>query len=174
MPRLHERRETQERSTGRLLLMGTVVILILAGAVYSYGEKNAWEFTWDALLGRPAAEVNGEPVTRSALRERTDVSRRMVERQYGKELFAGDRGRALLAELERDVLEKMVEERLVAQEARRLKITVGDERVQQELQTIAQGDIREPGKSSRRASGKTASPRNTSPITSAICCSSGR
>jgi hypothetical protein len=127
----------RKRATGRLLLMGTVVILILAGAVYSYGEKNAWEFTWDALLGRPAAEVNGEPVTRSALRERTDVSRRMVERQYGKELFAGDRGRALLAELEQGVLEKMVEELLVAQEARRLKITVGDERVQQELQTIA-------------------------------------
>ena len=116
--------------------MGTVVILILAGAVYSYGEKNAWEFTWDALLGRPAAVVNGEPVARSALRERMDISRRMVERQYGKELFAGERGRALLAELERDVLEKMVEERLVAQEARRLKITVGDERVRQELQTI--------------------------------------
>jgi len=112
------------------------VILILAGAVYSYGEKNAWQFTWDAFLGRPAAEVNGESVTRSALRERTDVSRRMVERQYGKELFAGDRGRALLAELERDVLEKMVEERLVDQEARRLKITVDNERVQQELQTI--------------------------------------
>ena len=127
----------RKRATGRLLLMGTVVILILAGAVYSYGGRNAWEVTWDALLGRPAAEVNGEPVTRSALRERTDVSRRMVERQYGKELFAGDRGRALLAELERDVLEKMVEERLVAQEARRLKITVDDERVRQELQTIA-------------------------------------
>jgi hypothetical protein len=123
-------------ASGRLLLMGAVVILMLAGAVYSYGERSTWEFTWDALLGRPAAEVNGEPVARSALRERMDISRRMVERQYGKELFAGDRGRALLAKLERDVLEKMVDERLVAQEARRLKIAVGDERVQQELQTI--------------------------------------
>src|SRR5512138_3542795 len=94
----------RKRATGRWFLMGTVVILILAGAVYSYGEKNAWEFTWDALLGRPAAEVNGEPIARSALRERTDVTRRMAERQYGKELFAGDRGRALLAKLERDVL----------------------------------------------------------------------
>jgi hypothetical protein len=61
----------------------------------------------------------------------------MLEKEYGKGLFTGEQGGALLSRLERDVLEKMVEERLVAQEARRLKIAVGDERVQQELQTIA-------------------------------------
>ena len=121
---------------GRWFLMSTVVILILAGAVYSYGEKNAWEFSWDGLVGRPAAVVNGEPIERSVLRERMNISRRMVEREYGKDLFTGERGRAFLAELERDVLEKMVRERLVVQEARRLKITVDNERVQQELQTI--------------------------------------
>ena len=126
----------RKRLKGRWFLISAVVILILAGTVYSYGEKNAWEFSWDALLGRPAAVVDGEPVDRSALRERTDISRRMVEREYGKELFAGDRGRVVLAELERDVLEKMVEERLVAQEARRLNITVSDELVDQEMRKI--------------------------------------
>ncbi len=127
----------RKRLKGRWFLASTVVILILVGAVYAYGEKNAWDFSWDALLGRPLAVVNGEPVSRSALRERLTISRRMLEREYGRELFAGDRGRTLLVDLERDVLEKMVEERLVVQEARRLKITVGDERVRQELQTIA-------------------------------------
>ena len=126
----------RKRLKGRWFLISTVVILILAGTVYSYGEKNAWEFSWDALLGRPAAVVDGEPVDRSALRERTDISRRMVEREYGKELFAGDRGRVVLAELERDVLEKMVEERLVAQEARRLNVTVSEDLVAKELQRI--------------------------------------
>jgi hypothetical protein len=126
----------RKKVKGRLFLAGTVAILILAGALYSYGQKNSWELSWDALLGRPAAIVNGEPVARSALQERMDIGRRMAEREYGKDLFTGERGRALLAELERDVLERIVEERLVAQEARRLKITVGDERVQQELQTI--------------------------------------
>jgi hypothetical protein len=127
----------RKRLKGRWFLASTVAILLLAGAVYAYGEKNVWDFSWDAFLGRPAAVVNGEPASRSALRERVTISRRMLEREYGKEIFTGDRGRTLLAELERDVLEKMVEERLVVQEARRLKITVGDERVRQELQTIA-------------------------------------
>ena len=124
------------RVKGRWFLMGTVVILILAGAVYSYGEKNSWDLSWDALLGRPVAVVNGEPVGRPALRERMNISRRMLEREYGKELLAGDRGRALLTELERDVLEKMVEERLVAQEARRLNIVVSDELVDREMRKI--------------------------------------
>jgi hypothetical protein len=127
----------RKRLKGRWFLASTVTILILAGAVYAYGQKSAWDFSWDALLARPAAVVNGEPVSRVAARERMNVSQRMLEREYGKELFTGDRGRTLLAELERDVVEKMVEERLVVQEARRLKITVGDERVRQELQTIA-------------------------------------
>ena len=130
----------RNRLKSRWFLAGTVAILILAGAVYAYGEKNAWDFSWDAFLGRPAAVVNGEPVSRSALKERLAISRRMLERQYGKELFTGDRGGTLLAELEWDVLEKMVKERLVAQEANRLKIIVGDEQIRQELQTIA-GEI---------------------------------
>jgi hypothetical protein len=127
----------RKRLKGRWFLASTVAILILAGAVYAYGEKNAWDFSFDALLGRPAAVVNGEPVSRATARERMNVGRLMLERQYGRDLFTGDRGGTLLAELERDVIERMVEERLVVQEARRLKITVGDERVRQELQTIA-------------------------------------
>ena len=126
----------RNRLKGRWFLIGTVVILILAGAVYSYGERNSWELFRDALLGRPAAVVNGEPVDRSVLRERMSISRRMAEREYGKDLFTGERGRAYLTELERDVLEKMVEERLVAQEARRLNITVSDELVHQEMRKI--------------------------------------
>ncbi|MBU2027016.1 MAG: SurA N-terminal domain-containing protein [Proteobacteria bacterium] len=113
-----------------------IAILLLAGAVFLYGEKQSWEFSWDALLGRPAAVVNGEPLARSEARARLNVSRLMLEKEYGKALFAGEQGRALLGRLERDVLEKMVEERLVAQEASRMKIQVGDDRVRQEIQKI--------------------------------------
>ena len=121
----------------RWFLASAAAILILAGAVVAYGEKSAWDFSWDGFLGRPAAVVNGDPISRSAARERLIISRRMLEREYGSELFIDERGRALLADLERDVLEKMVEERLVDQEATRLKVAVSDDRVQQELRTIA-------------------------------------
>ena len=127
------RRKTRKR----LLYSGAAaVILMLAGAVFLYGEKNAWEFSWDSLLRRPAAVVNGEPIAWSEARERFRITRLMMEKEYGKELFVGERGRAYLRDLERDVLERMIGERLVAQEARRLNIRVGDDRVKKEIQEI--------------------------------------
>jgi len=112
------------------------VILLLAGAVYLFGETNAWEFSWDALLRRPAAVINGEQVAWSEARERVKISRLMLEKQYGSDLFAGEQGTALLGRLERDVLEKIVADRLVAQEARRMKIQVSDDKILQEMQNI--------------------------------------
>lgn len=129
--------DIRRRNRKRLLYsVVAAVILLFAGTIFLYGEKNAWEFSWDSLLRRPAAVVNGEPIAWSDARERLDVSRLMLEKEYGKGLFASESGRALLGRLERDVFEKMVEERLVAQEASRLKIRVGDDRVQAEIQKI--------------------------------------
>jgi hypothetical protein len=116
--------------------VAAAALLFLAGSAFLYAEKNDWEFSWDALLGRPAAVVNGDPIARSEARERLNVSRLMLEKEYGKGLFAGEQGRVLLGRLEREVLEKMVDERLVAQEASRMKIRVGDDRVRQEMQRI--------------------------------------
>jgi predicted nucleic acid-binding Zn ribbon protein len=116
--------------------VAAAVFLLISGAALLYGEKNGWEFSLDALLGRPAAVINGEPVSRSEVRERFRTARVMLEKEYGKELFAGERGRALLKDLERDVLEKMLDERLVAQEARRMNIRVSNDTVRQEMQRI--------------------------------------
>jgi hypothetical protein len=112
------------------------MILILVGAAFLYGEKNAWEFSWDSLLRRPAAVVNGEPIAWSEAKERFKITKLMMEKEYGKELFVGERGRAYLKDLERIVLEKMISDRLVAQEASRMNIKIADERVLQELQNI--------------------------------------
>jgi hypothetical protein len=109
---------------------------MLAGAAFLYGEKNAWEFSWDSILRRPAAVVNGEPIALSEARERFKITRLMMEKEYGKELFTGERGRAYLRDLERDVLERMIGERLVVQEARRLNIKIGDDRVKEEIREI--------------------------------------
>jgi hypothetical protein len=128
--------DRHKKKRRRWYAFATAVLLLLSGAAFLYGEKNDWEFSRDALLGRPAAEVNGEPITRSEARKRINVSSLMLEKEYGKGLFAGAQGRALLGRLERDILEKMVDERLVAQEASRMKIRVGDDQVRQEMQRI--------------------------------------
>lgn len=126
----------RKRRNSRWGLASIVAGMLLVGVVYAYGELNPWDYSWDALTGRPAAIVNDEPIGWSAARQRIEVGKRMLEREYGKDLFSGERGKALLAELEQEVLEKMVAERLVAQEARRLNLTVSDALVEQEMQRI--------------------------------------
>jgi len=127
---------SRKKKRRRWYAVAAVAFLLLSGAAFLYGEKNDWEFSGEALLGRPMAVVNGEPISRFEARARLNVSRFMLEKEYGKGLFAGEQGRMLLGRLERDVLEKMVDERLVAQEASRLKIRVDDDRVRQEIEKI--------------------------------------
>ncbi len=129
--------DIRSRNRKRLLYSGVAaVIFLLSGAVYLLGETNAWEFSWDSLLRRPAAQINGEQIPWSEARERFRITRLMMEKEYGKELFAGERGSAYLRDLERDILERMIAERLVAQEARRMNIKIADDQVLQEMQNI--------------------------------------
>ena len=129
--------DLRRKSRKRLLYSGVAAaILMLVGAIFLYGEKNTWDYSWNSLLKRPAAMVNGEPIAWSETKERFRIARLMMEKEYGKELFAGERGRAYLSDLERNVLEKMIADRLVAQEARRLNIQVDNDRVKKEIQEI--------------------------------------
>jgi hypothetical protein len=113
-----------------------VLALLLTGTILVYGENCSWDLSWDSFLQRPIAVINDEPVSRSEARERSRTTRLILEKEYGRELFTGEEGLALLADMESDLLEKMVEERLVAQEANRMKITVTDEQVSGELKKI--------------------------------------
>lgn len=115
---------------------GAILLLLIVSAVLWRAKEEGWDFSWAALTGKPVAVVNGEKVSRAAFRERLEVSRGMLERQYGKGLFSGEEGKGILAELEADVLERMIQERLVGQEAKRLNIAVTDAQVRQEIEAV--------------------------------------
>ena len=117
-------------------ILFSVLLLFLIVLLLWHGGLGFGGFSLDSILGRPAAVINGEAISRSDLNERVKAVRAMLERQYGKNAFAGERGRALQANLEEEVLDGMVEERLVAQEARRLKIQISNDMVRQEFQRI--------------------------------------
>jgi hypothetical protein len=117
-------------------ILFSVLLLSLTGLLLWHGGISFGSLSLDSILGKPAAVVNGEPIPISDLRERVKAIRSMLERQNGRNIFSGEEGRALLGNLEQQVLDGMVEEKLVAQEARKLKIQITDEMVQQELQKI--------------------------------------
>ncbi len=111
-------------------------LLVFIGWALWYANTGSWVLSWDALTRKPAALINGEAIARSDLDDRITRNRIMVERQYGKDIFTGPQGTMLLAQVEGDVLERMLEERLVAQEARRMGIRVSDEEAREKVERI--------------------------------------
>ncbi len=114
----------------------SVLLLVLAGMMLAHAHIDIRDFSWADLTGRPAAVINGEAVGRGELRRRVDAGRRIIERQYGGDFFSGTAGRERLSSLRRDVMERMLEERLVVQEAQRLGIRISDEAAEKEIRRI--------------------------------------
>ena len=113
------------------------VLLFLTGLMVWHGGFGNWGFSLAALWGKPAAVINGESIPRDEFKARMMSVKSAVERQYGKNTFTGERGEALLGALAQEVLDGMLEERLVAQESRKLKIEIRQDRVEEEVQRIS-------------------------------------
>jgi SurA-like N-terminal domain len=114
------------------------VLLLLAGMLLWHGGVSLGGFIPATFAANPAALINGESISQADYMARLQSTRRILERQNGSNLFAGERGRYLFENLRAEVLEEMVEEKLVDQEARRLGIEVSEQSIQREIERITQ------------------------------------
>ncbi|MFP5213477.1 MAG: peptidylprolyl isomerase [Acidobacteriota bacterium] len=82
-------------------------------------------------LDRIVAVVNGDVILYSELKERVaEIDKELASRKQGENLLENvPRG-------EREVLQQMVRERLAEQEAKRLKISVGDSEIDEVLESL--------------------------------------
>jgi len=112
------------------------VLLFLTGLVLWHGGFSFGSLSLDSIWGKPAAVINGESISKADLKARLKTIQGIVERQHGRDIFAGERGRALWANLGNEVLNGMLEEKLVNQEARKLGIQISDEQVKQKVEFI--------------------------------------
>jgi len=118
-------------------ILFSAVLLFLTGLMVWHGGFGNWGFSLAAFRGKPAAVINGESIPRDEFKGRMMSVRSAIERQYGKSTFTGERGEALLGSLAQKVLDGMLEERLVAQEARKLKVEIRQDQVEGEVQRIS-------------------------------------
>ena len=118
-------------------ILFSAVLLFLTGLMVWHGGFGNWGFPLAALWGKPAAVINGESIPRNEFKARMMSVKSAIERQYGKNTFTGERGEALLGSLAQEVLDGMLEERLVAQEARKLKVEISQDQVEGEVQRIS-------------------------------------
>jgi hypothetical protein len=102
-----------------------------------HGGLGNWSFSLDSFWGKPIAVINGESISADDFKSRIKSAQAAIERQYGKSAFAGERGQALLGALEQEVLDGMLEERVVAQEARKMKIEIRKDQIEEEIQRIS-------------------------------------
>lgn len=117
-------------------LIFSALLLILTGLLIWHKGFLFHIISLEKIWPRPVARINGEPIYRPEFKERVEMIKEFLGRQYGKEIFKGEEGCLLVADLEKKVLGEMVEEKLIAQEARRLGISVEEEEVQREIEAM--------------------------------------
>ncbi|OGP57529.1 MAG: hypothetical protein A2162_12185 [Deltaproteobacteria bacterium RBG_13_52_11b] len=105
------------------------VALLLAVAIGFFGKG-----VFDSNL---VGKVNGEGITREELSERVARMRGVYEMRYGGNLFQGEEGTQNLIRLKAEVLDEMVTEKLLLQEAKNAGYRLAPpEEIEKELETI--------------------------------------
>jgi len=93
----------------RHVLVGGLSLMLVAGILFWWiGSSES------KLVGR----VNGEGITREEFSTRVDRAKKFYESQYGQGLFEGGTGKENLNRLKTDILDEIVVEKILLQEAR--------------------------------------------------------
>ena len=112
----------------RSILFG-VLSLFLVGGVGVFW-KGGGQAKW-------AAKVNGEGVAREDLFKRVEGSKKFYESRYGQEIFGGEAGKENLNRLKTQMLDEMITERILLQEAKSAGFTSAPEgEIENYLETL--------------------------------------
>lgn len=109
------------RYSRKILLLLLLLTLVLAGCT----KKDT---------GNVVAEVNGEQVTRQEFNEEMEKVKERYQKQGIK--FDSESGKKMLQALEADILDQMIQEKVIYQEAKKQGIEVKDEDVKQHLENL--------------------------------------
>lgn len=88
-----------------------------------------------SLMGQTMAEVNGEKITRQELDKRMDPIKKLYQAQYNMD-FSDEKAKETLKRLEQGVLEQMVTEKLILQEAKKENIKVEEGEVKGQVDRL--------------------------------------
>jgi predicted nucleic acid-binding Zn ribbon protein len=82
-------------------------------------------------------KVNGEVITREEFSKRVEQTKRLYENRYGENLFQGEEGKQHLTRLKAQILDEMVTEKILLQEAKNAGYTSAPpEEIEKELEAI--------------------------------------
>ncbi len=114
----------------RHLLFGGLSLVFIAGAFFSWVRGSE-----SKLVGK----VNGEGITREAFSRRVDRAKKLYESRYGQGLFEGQAGKENLNRIKTDILDEMVVEKILLQEAKHAGYTFAPhEEIEKQVDAIKQ------------------------------------
>jgi D-Tyr-tRNAtyr deacylase len=93
----------------RNVFLGVISLLLVGGIVF---------FSVNGVESRLVGKVNGEGITREEFSKRVERMRRLYESRYGENLFQGEAGKQNLNRLKTDILDEIVAEKILLQEAK--------------------------------------------------------
>ncbi len=128
---LEKIREGSQGLTAKIILGLIIVTFALAGVGGYLGSSQE----------TPAAEVNGEGVSRAALEQAYQNERARMEQQFGEmfELLTSDP--SYMAGFRADVLERLIDETLQKQHAKKLGLRISDEAIRQVIRTLPEFQV---------------------------------
>ena len=122
-------RERVKQSTRSDICSSEAVALLLAVAIGFFGKG--------VLDSNLVGKVNGEGITREEFSKRVEQMKRLYENRYGENLFQGEEGTQNLNRLKAQILDEMVTEKVLLQEARNAGYTSAPpEEIEKELEAI--------------------------------------
>ncbi len=121
-------RSKETRFKKRYILFGAIS-LILAGVIMFF-RMGGFE---TKLVGK----VNGEDITRKEFSKRVGLAKKFYEARYGKGLFEGQPGKENLNRIKTDILDEMITENILLQEAKRAGYTSAPgEEIEKQVEAI--------------------------------------
>jgi len=92
---------------------------------------------FSGCTGQVVAEVNGEKITKAELDKRIEPMKALYKSQFGMD-FSKEEAQETLKKLEKGVLEQMVTEKLILQEANKRKIKVDKQEIDRQIDGLVQ------------------------------------
>lgn len=114
--------------TSRSILLGIIGLLLVGGILL------LWRLGSESKL---VGKVNGEGITREEFSRKVDRLKKFYEARYGQSLFQGEAGKGNLTRLKTEILDEMINEKILLQEARRAGYTPApEEEIEKQVEAI--------------------------------------
>lgn len=121
-------RSKEIRVKNRYIFFGAIGLLLVGATVF---------FLLGGLESKLVGKVNGESITRKEFSKKVDRAKKIYEYRYGQGLFEGQSGKENLNRLKTEILDEMVMEKILLQEAKSAGYnSAPEEEIEKQVKTI--------------------------------------